>query len=67
MRGVGWEQNEASLKLIINPMVVWIWLGGMVLILGTMIAFWPDALEAKREAVRLAAAKDAAREVVYEA
>jgi cytochrome c-type biogenesis protein CcmF len=64
---LGWEQNEATLKLIINPMVVWIWLGGMVLILGTMIAFWPDAREAKREAVRLEEAKVAAREAVYEA
>ncbi|MEK7354566.1 MAG: cytochrome c-type biogenesis CcmF C-terminal domain-containing protein, partial [Chloroflexota bacterium] len=64
----GWEDDQqASFKFIINPMVVWIWFGGIVLILGTMIAFWPDAREAKRDAARLAEATASVREVVYEA
>ncbi len=50
----GWEKQQAALKFIINPMVVWIWLGGIVLILGTVIAFWPDAREARRDAARMA-------------
>ncbi|MBI2859367.1 MAG: cytochrome c biogenesis protein CcsA, partial [Chloroflexi bacterium] len=52
----GWENQKAALKFIINPMVVWIWLGGLVLIMGTVVAFWPDAREAKRDAARLASA-----------
>ncbi|MDO8567536.1 MAG: cytochrome c-type biogenesis CcmF C-terminal domain-containing protein, partial [Dehalococcoidales bacterium] len=62
----GWEQQQATFKFIISPMVAWIWLGGVVLILGTLIAFWPDAREAKRDAARLAEATVAVREVVYE-
>ncbi|MFH0941991.1 MAG: heme lyase CcmF/NrfE family subunit [Chloroflexota bacterium] len=63
----GWENQQATLKFIISPMVVWIWLGGIVMILGTVIAFWPDAREAKRDAARLAEARVAVREAVYEA
>ncbi len=62
----GWEEQQASFKFIINPMVSWIWLGGIVLIMGTLVAFWPDAREARREAVILAEARAAVREVVYE-
>ena len=50
----GWDQQTATLKLIINPLVVWIWLGGVVMIFGTGVAFWPDAREKKRNEARLA-------------
>ncbi|OGO23996.1 MAG: hypothetical protein A2Z28_03520 [Chloroflexi bacterium RBG_16_51_9] len=64
----GWDdKQQASFKFIINPMVSWIWLGGLVLIIGTTIAFWPDAREAKRDAIIQAEARVAVREVVYEA
>jgi cytochrome c-type biogenesis protein CcmF len=35
------EQNRATLKVLVRPMVVWIWLGGAVLALGTLLAIWP--------------------------
>ncbi len=31
----------AAFQVIINPMVVWLWIGGGVLIVGTMVAAWP--------------------------
>ncbi len=31
----------ASFQVLINPMVVWLWIGGLVLLLGTLIAAWP--------------------------
>ncbi len=49
-----WSGQNASLKLVINPLVSWIWVGGYVLMLGAVIAFWPDAREKRREAARLA-------------
>ena len=58
----GWENQRAAFKFIINHMVVWIWLGGIVLILGTIVAFWPDAREGKRDATRLAQATVAVKE-----
>jgi cytochrome c-type biogenesis protein CcmF len=31
----------AAFQVLINPMVVWLWIGGVVLIVGTLIAGWP--------------------------
>ncbi len=31
----------ASFQVLINPMVVWLWIGGFVLLIGTLIAAWP--------------------------
>ena len=33
--------GTAFLKIMINPLVKWVWIGGYVLVLGTMIALWP--------------------------
>ncbi|MBI2958274.1 MAG: heme lyase CcmF/NrfE family subunit [Chloroflexi bacterium] len=58
----GWEDQKAAFKFLINPLVLWIWLGGIVLIVGAIVAFWPDAREAKRDAARLAEATVAVEE-----
>jgi cytochrome c-type biogenesis protein CcmF len=45
---VGWEQAglaSASFKVYINPLVNFIWLGGIVFILGTLVAAWFDPAE----------------------
>ncbi len=35
----GWDENEnASVKAIFNPLVSWIWVGGIVVLLGSLIA-----------------------------
>ncbi|MDP2729460.1 MAG: heme lyase CcmF/NrfE family subunit [Dehalococcoidales bacterium] len=40
---IGWEEDGATaFKVIINPLVSWIWIGGGVFILGGLIAFWPE-------------------------
>ena len=31
----------AAFQVLINPMVVWLWIGGLVMLLGTLIAAWP--------------------------
>jgi len=31
----------AAFQVLVNPMVVWLWIGGGVLILGTLVAAWP--------------------------
>jgi cytochrome c-type biogenesis protein CcmF len=38
----GWERDgmTASFQVYINPLINWIWLGGIVLILGFLVAFW---------------------------
>lgn len=44
---VGWENigyNATTFKLYINPLINWLWVGGMALILGTLIAAWTPAV-----------------------
>ena len=31
----------AAFQVLINPLVIWLWLGGVVLIVGTLITAWP--------------------------
>ncbi len=37
------EDRSASLEVLINPLMVWMWVGGGVLVLGVVIAWWPAA------------------------
>ncbi len=56
---VDWEEiaaNGATFKIYLNPLVNWIWVGGLVFILGTLVAAWPDASEERK---RVAAAVSA--------
>ncbi|MBI2850459.1 MAG: heme lyase CcmF/NrfE family subunit [Chloroflexi bacterium] len=40
---IGWDDAGAtSFKILVNPLVSWIWIGGIVLVLGGLIAFWPE-------------------------
>jgi cytochrome c-type biogenesis protein CcmF len=47
---VGWDDNgtSATFKIYVNPLINWVWMGGMVMILGTLIAAWSSP--ARREA-----------------
>jgi len=46
----GLEQNGlASFRVFINPLVVWLWIGGALLLSGGVIAWWPTASERKRQ------------------
>ncbi len=39
---VGWEPDgSASFLVFLNPLVVWLWVGGVVAVLGAFIALWP--------------------------
>jgi cytochrome c-type biogenesis protein CcmF len=31
----------AAFQVLINPLVVWLWIGGLVLVIGTLVATWP--------------------------
>lgn len=31
-----------TLKLIVNPLVPWVWVGSILLIIGTIVSMWPD-------------------------
>ena len=35
------KENQATLKILVRPMVMWMWVGGLVIFLGTIVAVWP--------------------------
>ncbi|HMI68721.1 MAG TPA: hypothetical protein VK510_01920, partial [Solirubrobacteraceae bacterium] len=43
----------ASFRLIVSPLVEWIWLGGAIAGFGGLIALWPAAAKARRPATVL--------------
>jgi cytochrome c-type biogenesis protein CcmF len=47
----------ATFRLIVNPMVTWIWLGGLISLGGALIALWPSALASRRRITSLYAAR----------
>ena len=54
---VDWEPitaDGATFKVYHNPLLIWLWLGSFVFLLGSIVAVWPDkdpAAEARRKAV----------------
>jgi cytochrome c-type biogenesis protein CcmF len=47
------EEQKASIKAYLNPLVMWIWISMAFFIIGTIIAIWPDrrgALRAEAQA-----------------
>lgn len=52
---VSWEPtsaNQATFRIFLNPLVNWVWAGGFIFVLGTMIAAWPDPVEKKMMALQ---------------
>ena len=35
------DNNTAFIKIMVNPLVKWVWIGGYLLAFGTVIALWP--------------------------
>ncbi|HEX5395899.1 MAG TPA: cytochrome c-type biogenesis CcmF C-terminal domain-containing protein, partial [Candidatus Limnocylindria bacterium] len=36
------KTGSVTVRIFVNPMVVWIWIGGFILALGAGFAIWPD-------------------------
>ncbi|MFQ5798626.1 MAG: heme lyase CcmF/NrfE family subunit [Bacteroidota bacterium] len=54
----GWDmQQRAAIKVMIIPLVNWIWTGGVVMIIGTLIALGPDRMKRSKEIVHFKTAR----------
>jgi len=51
LAGLG-EDGTANFRVIINPLMMWMWIGAAVLTVGTVIAFWPERGEALHRRAR---------------
>ncbi len=47
------DNSTATIKVYVNPMVGWMWIGAWIVAFGTVICMWPDRLEARRRVERL--------------
>jgi cytochrome c-type biogenesis protein CcmF len=56
-----YSDGSVRLKVLVNPLVNLIWLAGIVFVLGSVVAMWPDAREQRRLAERFAGAGALAR------
>ena len=45
------DNGVATFQVFVNPLVMWLWIGGGVLLLGALIAFWPEARARRRREV----------------
>jgi cytochrome c-type biogenesis protein CcmF len=41
------ERNHATLKVLVRPLVIWMWIGGFVIALGTLICIAPIGKKAQ--------------------
>jgi cytochrome c-type biogenesis protein CcmF len=53
----------ATFRLIVSPLVTWIWLGAIIVFLGGLIAMWPGERDAVRRRVRARYAARVARDL----
>jgi cytochrome c-type biogenesis protein CcmF len=42
--------NAATFRVIVSPMVSWIWIGAIITILGALFAVWPARTSRRRKA-----------------
>ena len=43
------QNGTATFRAFLNPMVSWIWAGGLILLLGAVVTMWPSPILATRE------------------
>jgi cytochrome c-type biogenesis protein CcmF len=56
------DPPPANFRMIVSPMVAWIWIGGLIAVLGGLVALWPGA-ETRRRAVHSVYSAKLAREL----
>ncbi len=58
----GWERSgeSATLVVYVNPLINWLWIGGLLFIFGTVIAVWPMPQERRRRVAAGVGAPDGA-------
>ena len=57
------SEAAATFKVIVNPLVTWMWIGGLIALAGALIALWPSRGRRRGALVRTEA--DARKEAKY--
>jgi len=51
MAGITADGSAITFRVLLNPLMAWLWIGGGVLLFGTAVAFWPGGLRPARVTV----------------
>ena len=46
------ESGKAIVEIFVNPLVIWVWIGGVVIFLGTLLALVPSRVEREMAEIR---------------
>jgi cytochrome c-type biogenesis protein CcmF len=57
------EASPAAFKIIVNPLVIWMWIGGLIALAGALIALWPS--RGRRRGALVRTEGDARKEAKY--
>ena len=50
LTGLG-EDGTATISVFVNPLVMWLWIAGVIVVVGGIVAAWPSPASARREPV----------------
>ena len=59
----GVREETAELRISFNPLVVWVWIGGMIMAIGGLIVMWPQAERRRAPSGYVATLEPAKREL----
>jgi cytochrome c-type biogenesis protein CcmF len=65
LAGLDDNGNRATFEVFLTPLVLWLWAGGLLMALGTVVVMWPNVRE--RAAIAVAIGRSRAEEYVGEA
>jgi len=57
------DDSPATFKVIVNPLVTWMWIGGLIALLGVFVALWPS--RGRRRGAFVRTEGDALKEAKY--
>jgi cytochrome c-type biogenesis protein CcmF len=52
LSGQDQDTGKAVIEVFVNPLVMWVWIGGVVMVLGTLLALVPSRVEREMAEIR---------------
>ena len=53
------QDESAEIRITFNPLVVWVWMGGMIMAFGGLIVMWPQATRRRQSGYQAVLAPEA--------
>jgi cytochrome c-type biogenesis protein CcmF len=56
LAGIDPDSGKGIIQVFVNPLVMWVWIGGLVTLLGTLLSMVPSRVEREMAEIRQAQA-----------